>query len=175
MILGMKKKALSILMMLVMFCALLAPVSAYAEDNGATNKTAETVQSVPQNGKVTGKGGKTVTHFQFQDEKTGLVAPEAVIMGTISCDDGGAYWLVCSWNVTSTSRITRINLDVDISNGAIHGYSYVINPPTYLTGSTAEEYVGAPGVYSAVLTGTVTTIDGFYQLVPAKADYTTVY
>ncbi|PWJ99240.1 hypothetical protein [Tumebacillus permanentifrigoris] len=170
----MKRKALSILMMLVMFCALL-PVSAYAQDNGTeTNKKVETVQSVPQNGEVKGKG-KTVTHYQFRNVETGVIAPEAIIVGTISCDDGGGYWLVCSWNVTSTSRITRINLGVDISNGAIHGYSYVINTPAYQIGNVADEYVGAPGVYSAILTGTVTTFDGFYQLVPAKADYTTVY
>jgi hypothetical protein len=72
----------------------------------------------------------------------------------------------CGWTITSTSRITYIDVEVTFSSGGYNLYKYGVIPAEYKIWNTAEEYIDIPGDYYALLEGTVTTFDGVYELVP---------
>lgn len=162
----MKKGILSVFMLMFVLCAW-PTVPSYALNYGVETMNDETVHSVTG---VIEKDRKTVARAAFKNVATGQIEPEAIGWGTIDCYNAGNHWMDCAWNITSSSRITYLNVDVNFSSGGSNGYNYPINPPSFTVGSTAEEYIDIPGEYFAVLEGSVTTYSGTYALVPILGD-----
>lgn len=113
---------------------------------------------------------KTVEHEKQVNLTTnGEIAPASIGAGTISCSDGGGRILYCPWNYTSTSKITYSNIYVEFSDYWFWASDYPVNPPVKTIYDVAEDPVEASGYYTATLAGSITTLDGVYNLTPVKS------